>query len=308
MYYRSGSAGAATAYQTGYTKRAVVYGAVAVGMIYFYSRGAAREKCLEGSFAYGRTCRACSDWECPVGQFRTTCTPHSDSYCKRCSNAPMDANTYAYTTPGNNNDCQYAVVKTSSDAEIFDEGCMEGKCVYDPQEEASLLVFLEVPVDAASFQAMGAEFRQAVAVTAGFESRDTVTVTEITEYTMSSVNDLRRRKTLIGIVPFMAPHDDGAIKGGRRLMAVGNTTVPNTACNETANTTNQSNQTGCAEAGANTSAPENPTSTPSPQAPAGNPDPGECTPMPQPAADKDEKFVVVATEISTTVGKVRHGD
>ena len=123
MYYRSGSAGAATAYQTGYTKRAVVYGAVAVGMIYFYSRGAAREKCLEGSFAYGRTCRACSDWECPVGQFRTTCTPHSDSYCKRCSNAPMDANTYAYTTPGNDNDCQYAVVKTSSDAEIFDELC-----------------------------------------------------------------------------------------------------------------------------------------------------------------------------------------
>jgi len=36
----------------------------------------------------GRSCRVCSDWECPIGQYRSTCTAHTDSYCKKCTNAP----------------------------------------------------------------------------------------------------------------------------------------------------------------------------------------------------------------------------
>ena len=38
-----------------------------VGMYYFYTRGS-RPDCYNGEFAYGRSCRKCSDWECPIGQ------------------------------------------------------------------------------------------------------------------------------------------------------------------------------------------------------------------------------------------------
>ena len=68
-----------------------------------------------GQFRFGRECRVCSDWECPIGQYRITCTPNSDSYCKPCTNKPSGQQ---YLTPGNDNDCKYGKRGSLNDGEV----------------------------------------------------------------------------------------------------------------------------------------------------------------------------------------------
>ena len=99
-----------------YVRSPILWGAVAgAGTYYFYSRNS-RPDCFKGEFAYGSSCRTCSDWECPIGQYRAMGTPHTDSYCRLCTNAPADTSDrkYVYMTPGNNNDCQYKIVLAGS--------------------------------------------------------------------------------------------------------------------------------------------------------------------------------------------------
>ena len=55
-----------------------------------------------------------SSWECPIGQYRESCSSGHDSYCRPCTNKP-DAR-YAYVSPGNTNDCLTAVCGTSGAA------------------------------------------------------------------------------------------------------------------------------------------------------------------------------------------------
>jgi len=95
-------------YYTGsaFAARPIIFVGVAS---YFWYRGGSRRDCSEDfpgeeRFQYGRQCRKCSSWACPIGQHRESCTPQSDSYCKPCTNKP-DGN-YVYTTPGNANDCE----------------------------------------------------------------------------------------------------------------------------------------------------------------------------------------------------------
>ena len=128
MYYGGGAA--ATSYlSSNYQQRAIVWSAVAVTGIWFYGRSS-RPTCGEGTFAFGHSCRDCSQWECPVGQYRAQCTPYSDSYCKKCTNAPQDPAS-TYTTPGNDNDCEFV---STGEIEIVEDEAGAG--FRDPAEPA----------------------------------------------------------------------------------------------------------------------------------------------------------------------------
>jgi len=143
----------------GFRGRPILYGAVALWL--FYPRGGMSGRtCSNGQFKYGRECRTCSDWDCPIGQFRSTCTPHTDSYCKLCANAPPDADgvSYIYTSPGNNNDCEYRA------ADPADSFIADG---FQADEDASLIMFLEIPTSKAQFNADGTKLSEAIASVAG---------------------------------------------------------------------------------------------------------------------------------------------
>ena len=143
----------------GFRGRPILYGAVALWL--FYPRGGMSGRtCPTGQFKYGRECRTCSDWDCPIGQFRSICTPHTDSYCKLCANAPPDADgvSYIYTSPGNNNDCEYRA------ADPADSFIADG---FQADEVASLIMFLEIPTSKAQFNADGTKLSEAIASVAG---------------------------------------------------------------------------------------------------------------------------------------------
>ena len=142
----------------------------------FYSYSSSRADCYRNTFAYGNSCRGCSDYECPIGQFRTMCTPHSDSYCKKCTNAPDTS--YEYVTPGNDNDCEYRTNSVAADLGEFSSS--------DP---ASLVMFFELPVSESEFNGIGGDFRAAIANVAGVGTADKVKALKITEYSLKDVDD-----------------------------------------------------------------------------------------------------------------------
>ena len=90
-----------------FTRKAIMWSAVAVAGFYFYSSLSAAHRstlkpsvCPRGQFRFGRECRVCSEFECPIGQYRMTCTPDTDSYCAPCTNTKKST-TAVYLTPGN---------------------------------------------------------------------------------------------------------------------------------------------------------------------------------------------------------------
>ena len=129
-----------------------------------------------GQFRFGRECRVCSDWECPIGQYRITCTPNSDSYCKPCTNKPSDQ---AYLTPGNDNDCQYGKKPRHLQHGDFN----------DNSDPAVVATTLEVPMTAESFNAKGSDIKAAVAEASGVSVDKVVFSGGATEFPMSKVND-----------------------------------------------------------------------------------------------------------------------
>ena len=145
---------------------------------YFWYRGSARRDCTEEfpdeqRFQYGNRCRKCSDWACPIGQYRERCTPQSDSYCKTCTNKPDGDN--VYTTPGNQNDCEWAVC--TKDAAVYQlEGTPLCEGVFSSDFEsaefaadstAELVFYSEIPVDKDTFNSVGGTYKEAVSELAG---------------------------------------------------------------------------------------------------------------------------------------------
>ena len=83
-----------------FVPRPVLSAGVAVASFQFY-QGISYRDCSGlplPSFQYGHYCRACSNWTCPTGQYRTECSLYSDSYCKLCTNKPRGKQTYIYST------------------------------------------------------------------------------------------------------------------------------------------------------------------------------------------------------------------
>jgi hypothetical protein len=100
---------------------------VAVGFM-FYASGA-QPKCLAypNTFQFGGKCRDCSNWECPIGQYRVPCTASTDSYCKPCTNRPSSLNS-AYVTPGNDNDCLSAPCGSGTNVKVIDSPLLQLSC------------------------------------------------------------------------------------------------------------------------------------------------------------------------------------
>ena len=152
---------------------------------YFWYRGSSRRDCTEDfpgeeRFQYGRQCRKCSSWACPIGQYREQCTPQSDSYCRPCTNKPDG---HVYTTPGNQNDCDHTPC-TVEESVYQAEGTPLCDGVYSSDFESSefsadsaadVVLYAEIPVDEATFNTMGGEYRAAMSEVSGA----TVTVSNI---------------------------------------------------------------------------------------------------------------------------------
>jgi len=346
MYYGSGGYAA-----TSYSRRPVMWATGAFVMFYFYSRSSNRVHCTEGFFAYGHSCRKCSDWECPIGQYRSTCTPHNDGYCTKCSNAPQDTSAmkYTYMTPGNDNDCEFKTV-SAGDANVGTSA------EFSNNEPAGLIMFLEMPIKSASFMKVATEFRQAVAAAAGLDSADDVLVNDIKEYTMGTVDDINdccteflsptcSEHTNCGDSQFCSKacfqglcesdkdvcqpceeceYGDDAVDGAcptkcsqvstatccerrrtmysrpRKLSSSRHLLQLDNATNTTNSTAENSSTSSPTTQPVVTTAADMVTqivSTPAPKI-------GECTPQTELAYDAIEKFVVVETEVLTTVGKV----
>ena len=128
-----------------------------------------------GQFRFGRECRVCSDWECPIGQYRITCTPNTDSYCTRCTNKPSGQQ---YLTPGNDNDCEYGQKGSLYDGEVGGDS--------DP---AVVAATLEVPMTLESFNAKGNDIKAAVAEASRVSVDKVVFSGGTTEFPMSKVNE-----------------------------------------------------------------------------------------------------------------------
>jgi hypothetical protein len=199
-----------------YASRAPIFLAAGLGAGYmyggFYRGGAGYRDCSENGeerFQYGRSCRKCSDWECPVGQYRSPCTPDTDSYCKLCTNKPEAS--YVYTSPGNDNDCEYA--ECTTDAERTDMPLCDGvldpslQAEFAPDSPAEVVFYSEVPLDASSFNEHGATYKQAISELAGGAE---VTITEI-EPVPSSTFTRRRLRAMSAMMAHAAPEAKPAL-------------------------------------------------------------------------------------------------
>ena len=149
--------------------RPITYVAVGMAVGYMASssfyRGSDIRDCGVNMFQYGRGCRQCSDWVCPVGQYRQACSQHADSYCALCTNKPSEM--YTYTTPGNDNDCEYK--ECSSDASgppPWCTGVVDLPADFSATSPTELVLYAEMPVDPNTFNALGASYRFVCAICA----------------------------------------------------------------------------------------------------------------------------------------------
>jgi hypothetical protein len=81
---------------TRFTQRPIVYVAAAAGVgaagytaYRFYKNHPVDCSTKGKSFEFGVGCRKCSEWMCPIGQYRAACSRYSDSYCLPCTNTPF---------------------------------------------------------------------------------------------------------------------------------------------------------------------------------------------------------------------------
>eukprot|EP00802_Teleaulax_amphioxeia_P010138 Tamp_10163.p1 GENE.Tamp_10163~~Tamp_10163.p1 ORF type:complete len:600 (+),score=69.85 Tamp_10163:3-1802(+) len=181
-YYGNGAHLSKTYSAMTYAKRAVLWGAVAgAGAFAFYAYSSSRLDCPNGYFLYGFGCRSCSDAECPIGQYRTQCTPWTDSYCRPCRNKPSGS-TYSYTTPGNC--CLFQCEGSCGGGCEFDSSApyaaSENDVAFPASDSAVLQIIFEVPTDKVSFNGRSGDFRSALATLAGVGS-DNVKVMAIEE-------------------------------------------------------------------------------------------------------------------------------
>lgn len=236
------------------------------------------------SYAYGNSCRSCSDWECPIGQYRTTCTPHSDSYCKQCTNAPNDK---VYVTPGNNNDCEYGE-QDPNNVNDFPDGSTSD---VDP---AIILVYFELPVTEVTFNTIGSPFRLAIASVAAVGDVDKVKVISIKEYDMADVNDPAQSSTSSSPPPPPPPAPSPAESVSNGGCGVCGTCVPGdrqaAADGCDFNVFNQ-----CCDRRRSDAVLQHTTAGRHLLQEAG------CTELP---ASGDKKFIVVEIEVATTIGKI----
>ena len=109
-------------------------------------------------FEYGVGCRKCNDWMCPVGQYRTACSQHSDSYCVPCTNKPsgtvlqnVSKEYFEYTSPGNNNvefkECFQDGVPCSSSTDT---------------NPAQVVLFAEIPLSEKGFIAIIGSYKAVI--------------------------------------------------------------------------------------------------------------------------------------------------
>ena len=106
-------------------------------------------------FEYGIGCRKCSDWMCPIGQYRTACSRHSDSYCVPCTNKPsgnVTKENYEYTSPGNNNDCEFTKCSEAGDL------CSRTT----DTTPAQIVFFAEMPLSKKGFMAISDSYKKAI--------------------------------------------------------------------------------------------------------------------------------------------------
>jgi hypothetical protein len=106
-------------------------------------------------FEYGIGCRKCSDWMCPIGQYRTACSRHSDSYCVPCTNKPsgnVTKENYEYTSPGNNNDCEFTKCSEAGDL------CSRTT----DTTPAQIVFFAEMPLGKKGFMAISDSYKKAI--------------------------------------------------------------------------------------------------------------------------------------------------
>mmetsp|Transcript_64028 Transcript_64028/g.93741 ORF Transcript_64028/g.93741 Transcript_64028/m.93741 type:complete len:456 (-) Transcript_64028:9-1376(-) len=274
-YYGGGTTGYASSAMS-YQKKAILWGAVGgAGLFLFYSSSyrSNRPDCYRMSFMYGNGCRRCSDWECPIGQYRSMCTPGSDSYCKLCTNAPTGM---TYVTPGNNNDCEYA---TQDATQVND---------FPDADPASLVVFMELPVDETTFNQKGEGFRTAIAdVVSG--TVDSVKVVSIEEFNMADV-DVRDKSTTSSSSSSTSSPADSSTSADSSTAAASSSTGGCGVCGDCVPGDREAALKGC---DFNTFG----------QCCRGRRAGGECAGNP-PADNVDAKFVIVEVEIETTVGKI----
>ena len=196
-----------------FTPRAPIFLAAGFGSGYLLSRGFYRDSsdssgyrdCSppeggEGSYQYGRNCRKCSDWECPIGQYRQECTPDTDSYCKLCTNKPEEEG-YVYTTPGNDNDCEYAKCTTDASSELpLCDGVVDQELQsegFAADSAAEVVFYSEVPLDAQTFNAKGAAFKEAISEVAGGATVQITSVEAVPAEIFSG-----RRRSRVGVMHF----------------------------------------------------------------------------------------------------------
>ena len=167
--------------------------AVVVGFMFYSHGGINTHSCSSYSYAYGHGCRSCSDWICPMGQYRVRCSSYSDSYCKQCTNKP--AGNYTYTSPGNENDCQYEPCSTDpSNTELF---LCEGVVAPPPQGFAAdtstdLVFYVEMPVDNVTFASLSQKYSAVIRSIAG-DAAQSVTVGSVFDVPASVFNAAQRR-------------------------------------------------------------------------------------------------------------------
>ena len=128
-----------------------------------------------------------------MGQYRVHCSSYTNSYCKQCTNKPPG--NYVYTSPGNDNDCEYDSCSTNiSNTELL---LCEGVVAPPPQGFAAdtstdLVFYVEMPVDNPTFASLRGKYNIAIQSIAGDDAQS-VAVASVFNVPASVFNAAQRR-------------------------------------------------------------------------------------------------------------------
>ena len=208
-------------YGGGFTPRPATF-VVAGAVGFMFYRAGTHTQCSYSSYADGHACRACSDWICPMGQYRVSCTPYSDSYCNPCTNKP--AGNYVYTSPGNDNDCATEPCSTdAANTEMYwcDSVVTPPPAGFLADSSTDLVFYIEMPVNSATFaSSLADKYHSAIQSLAG-DNAQSVTVSSVLDVPAST---FRRRIDSTGISTRRQAAE------GQEPMPAGNTYVMGGAC------------------------------------------------------------------------------